>query len=193
MLARTRFGQQAGERRGKSFSELKLPEYLALNPMGTSPAFQDGEIIIWEFGAVLTYLLERYDTEHKLHPACLSTESTAEQDIARTKFLHLQHYIISTVYPHLWRRFSYSHLQCLTNRMPITLNRPKKSELLWSSSEKVKVGLLSQATSIGGRLWRRNPLNNANSMGLLRLSISASFRTYAKSPVVCERLCKHAF
>jgi hypothetical protein len=27
----------------------------------------------------------------------------------------------------------------------------------------------------------------------LRLSISASFRTYAKSPVVCERLCKHAF
>jgi hypothetical protein len=45
MLARTRFGQQAGERRGKSFSELKLPEYLALNPMGTSPAFQDGLII----------------------------------------------------------------------------------------------------------------------------------------------------
>jgi glutathione S-transferase len=83
----------------KSFSELKVPEYLALNPMGTSPAFQDGEIIIWESGAVLTYLLERYDTEHKLHPAFLSPESTAEQIAARAKFLQLQHYIISTVYP----------------------------------------------------------------------------------------------
>jgi len=41
-----------------AFSDLKTPEYLETNPMGTSPAFRDGDTILWESGAVLNYLLE---------------------------------------------------------------------------------------------------------------------------------------
>jgi glutathione S-transferase len=45
----------------KTFPELKKKSYLAINPMATSPSFQDGDdVIMWESGAVLDFLLERY-------------------------------------------------------------------------------------------------------------------------------------
>jgi glutathione S-transferase len=80
-----------------TFTQLKAPEHLARNPMGTSPAFTDDEkdIAIWESGAVLTYILEFYDNEHKLHPP----PGSSAKD--RAIFLHLQQYIIATVYPFL--------------------------------------------------------------------------------------------
>eukprot|EP00985_Skeletonema_marinoi_P002303 scaffold965_cov118-Skeletonema_marinoi.AAC.1 len=81
-----------------TFAELKSPAHLARNPMGSSPAFtdEDNGIAIWESGAVLTYLLETYDTQHKFHPK----QGTATP-LERANFLHLQQYIIATVYPFL--------------------------------------------------------------------------------------------
>ena len=84
-----------------SFRALKSKEHLALNPMGTSPTFHDSEldITIWESGAVLTYLLERYDTEYQFHPRSMTHLSTAQEIQNRTKYLHIKQYIIATVYP----------------------------------------------------------------------------------------------
>lgn len=84
-----------------SFRALKSEAYLSINPMGTSPAFQDTDldITIWESGAVLTYLLERYDTEHQFYPKPLHSLSTQDDIKLRSKYLHLQQYIIATVYP----------------------------------------------------------------------------------------------
>lgn len=83
----------------KGFSDLKKPDHLAINPMGTCPAFQDDSIILWESGAVLDYLLERYDPNYKLHPAPITPSSTPEDTAKRAKYLQLKQYVIATVYP----------------------------------------------------------------------------------------------
>ena len=79
-----------------SFADLKTAEHLSRNPMGTSPTLTDPQegIAIWESGAVLTYLLECYDKDFQLSPRP-GNSSLAD----RAKFLHLQQYILATVYP----------------------------------------------------------------------------------------------
>jgi glutathione S-transferase len=170
-----------------SFSELKGLDYLALNPMGTSPAFQDGAIIIWESGAVLTYLLERYDTENKLHPACLSTESTAEQIANRTKFLHLQHYIISTVYPFMASLLIHT-FKPLDDQ---DVNYVESAKEKWKNSfgPVLEKWLAEGPYFLGDQVsavdfLAAKPLNNANSMGLLKdfPSLQAFFERMRSRP-----------
>ena len=74
-----------------SFPELKQPAHLAINPLGTSPAFSDGDLCMWESHAVLTHILETYDPHHILHPPPRSAQ--------RAHFLQLQAFLLITVYP----------------------------------------------------------------------------------------------
>lgn len=50
------------------FGDLKKPDYLAINPNGRMPAIYDPntDLTLWESGAIVEYLIDRYDTEHKL-------------------------------------------------------------------------------------------------------------------------------
>ncbi|HYW22097.1 MAG TPA: glutathione S-transferase family protein [Nodularia sp. (in: cyanobacteria)] len=40
--------------------EHKQPEYLKINPMGKVPAIVDGDLQLWESGAILLYLADKY-------------------------------------------------------------------------------------------------------------------------------------
>jgi glutathione S-transferase len=40
--------------------EHKQPEYLKINPMGKVPAIVDGDLHLWESGAILLYLSDKY-------------------------------------------------------------------------------------------------------------------------------------
>jgi len=40
----------------------------AVHPLGKSPIIEDGDLMLTETGAITTYLLEKFDSEHKLHP-----------------------------------------------------------------------------------------------------------------------------
>ncbi|KAI1325777.1 glutathione S-transferase [Xylariaceae sp. FL0255] len=55
------------------FSELKQPDYLAINPNGRMPAIYDPntDLTLWESGAIVEYLIDTYDKDnHKIsYPA----------------------------------------------------------------------------------------------------------------------------
>jgi glutathione S-transferase len=48
-------------------SDVKKPEYLAINPNGRLPSIHDPNtgITLWESGAIVLYLIDRYDKDHK--------------------------------------------------------------------------------------------------------------------------------
>lgn len=49
-------------------SDVKKPEYTRLNPNGRLPTIEDPNtgLTLWESGAIVDYLIERYDTNHSL-------------------------------------------------------------------------------------------------------------------------------
>ena len=56
----------------------------AATPLGKSPVIEDGEITLSESGAITSYLIETYDTRHKLAPPRSDTAAWAEW----TQWLH---------------------------------------------------------------------------------------------------------
>ncbi|KAI0336810.1 glutathione S-transferase C-terminal-like protein [Cubamyces sp. BRFM 1775] len=62
--------------------EQKNPKYLKFNPNGRTPTLVDhsnGDFVIWESNAILLYLIEKYDPEHKLSVADVDAKYTLVQ------------------------------------------------------------------------------------------------------------------
>lgn len=49
--------------------EHRTPQYLAVNPHGKVPAMVDGELTLFESGAIVLYLGDKYGVDRKLWPA----------------------------------------------------------------------------------------------------------------------------
>lgn len=49
-------------------TEMKSPEYLKLNPFGKVPVLVDGDVVIYELGAICAYLADKF-SDKGLAPA----------------------------------------------------------------------------------------------------------------------------
>lgn len=52
-------------------NEQRTPQYLAINPHGKVPGLVDGELMLFESGAMLLYLGDTYGVERRLWPAAV--------------------------------------------------------------------------------------------------------------------------
>ena len=59
-----------------SMEGLRTPEYLSISPLGRVPCLVDGDVSVFESGAIAQYLGEHYDPEGKLHRAVGHSERT---------------------------------------------------------------------------------------------------------------------
>ncbi|CCM00296.1 uncharacterized protein FIBRA_02326 [Fibroporia radiculosa] len=70
-----------------SKNEQKSPEHLKYNPNGRIPTLVDHsnhDFVVWESNAILTYLVEKYDTTHKISMA------DAGEKVAQLQWLFFQ-------------------------------------------------------------------------------------------------------
>jgi glutathione S-transferase len=72
-------------------SELKRPDVLAVNPFGAAPIIEDGDLKMMESMAIVEYLVERHDKQHRLAPPIDSP--------LRAKYLQWFHYAEGTLAP----------------------------------------------------------------------------------------------
>ena len=61
--------------------QLKSPEFLALNPVGSVPVFKDGDFVLTQGSAILEYLAEKYP-EAKLMPDTLEARAETRRWLA---------------------------------------------------------------------------------------------------------------
>jgi glutathione S-transferase len=57
----------------------KSPEFLALNRFGQVPVLDDAGLVIADSNAILVYLAERYDTEHRYYPTDPALRAEAQR------------------------------------------------------------------------------------------------------------------
>jgi glutathione S-transferase len=72
-------------------SELKKPDFLALNPLGGSPAIEDGDVKMMESMGIVQYLIERYDKGGKL--------AAPSEPVAHAKYLQWFHFAEGSLAP----------------------------------------------------------------------------------------------
>lgn len=75
----------------KQRAELKLPDFIAVNPLGTAPVIRDGDVVFHESCAIVQYLADRYDTANGFSPALT--------DPARGPYLQWMHFPEATLWP----------------------------------------------------------------------------------------------
>lgn len=90
-------------------ASLKDPEYLKVNPLGKIPTIQDGDLTMFESGAILEYILEKYG-KGRLAPAPGAP--------ARGPFLQWVHFAEATAMPPLADIAQHSLFKPESERLP---------------------------------------------------------------------------
>lgn len=66
---------------GNGVNGMKTPDYEKLNPNGRIPALVDhgnNDLVVWESGAIILYLVKKYDKQFKLWAQTLEEQASIE-------------------------------------------------------------------------------------------------------------------
>lgn len=148
------------EARRVSFGEMKQPAHRTLQPFGQIPTYEDGEVALFESGAIILHLAER-------HPGLLP-----EEPKARARAIAWMFAALATVEPTLVQR----EISILTER-----DKPWHAARLPLVEERIRGRLADLSDRLGAAEW----LEGAFSAGDL-LMVSA-LRRLARSGLVEER------
>lgn len=89
--------------------DLKKPAFLSKNPLGRVPAIEDGDVVMFESGAIVEYLLEKYG-KGRLAPAPGTPK--------RPEFLQWVHWSEATAMPPVSEFFQNSMIKPEDKRIP---------------------------------------------------------------------------
>lgn len=130
----------------RSFAELKRPEHLALHPLGKVPALADGDVVLYESGAILQHLLERYG-EGRLEPKPGTPE--------RSLYWQWFHYAEASVTPPLGLIVRHTVLLPEAERIPAVA--------VWARAQAAQM-LAPVERALAGRSWLLPELSAADLM-----------------------------
>ena len=123
---------QAYDVRLVSFTAMKEPAYLALQPFGQIPTFEDGELLLFETGSIILHIAERY---RGLFPNDAN---------ARSRAITWMFAAVNTVEPPI--------LELATVRL-LEGDKPWSSERLPLVQERVRQRLRQLASRLGDAEW----------------------------------------
>jgi glutathione S-transferase len=101
-------------------TNLAPPELRAVHPLGKAPVIEDGDLVLAESGAIITYLLERYGNG-RLVPQKGTTE--------RVRYLHWLHFAEGTLMLHLISRMYLGRVTDQLHPLPARVDAMLASEL----------------------------------------------------------------
>ena len=134
------------------FKDVKQPAYLAINPNGRLPSIHDPNtnLTLWESGAIVEYLIERYDTAHKLSfPAGSNEAQHARQ------WLYFQVSGQGPYYGHVpfFKKYHSEQLPSAIERFVKEVNRVTGVMEGWLAKQKKEFGIKGDGPwLVGGKL-----------------------------------------
>ena len=96
---------------------MRAPEYLKIHPMARVPSIQDGDVTIFESGAIIEYILEKHGNG-RLHPGTDSPDFPS--------YLQWLHYAEGMIMPHVNILVVETLLLPEDKRNPVNIDRSTK-------------------------------------------------------------------
>ena len=115
-----------------TFAELKAPAHLALQPFGQIPTYEDGEVALFESGAIVLHIAERH---HGLLPA---------DDVSRARAISWIFAALNTVEPPIVERDEVTFFEA---------GKSWQAERYAMVDERIRARLDQLAAAFGGSRW----------------------------------------
>lgn len=132
---------QSYEVRLVTFQEMKEPPHLALQPFGQIPTYEDGDVVLFESGAILLHIAER-------HPGLLPQDETA-----RAKAISWMFAALNTVEPPIVERDNVRFFEAEKSWQP---------ERLAMVDDRIRTRLDQLSAALGSSMWLAGPFSAAD-------------------------------